>query len=104
MTMVPLWWYLTLAAALFCIGLCAALLRRNVITMLMGVIMMLNAVIINLAAFWRYSETSTISGQALALFVYFVAAAELAVGLALSVKLWRTCGTASPGDVDSLKG
>ena len=104
MTTVPLWWYLALAAALFCIGLYAALSRRNMITMLMGIVMMLNAVIVNLAAFWRYSETGAISGQAFVLFVYSIAVAELAVGLALSVKLWRACGTASPGDLDSLKG
>jgi NADH-quinone oxidoreductase subunit K len=104
MTAVPLWWYLALAAALFCIGLYAALSRRNMITMLMGIVMMLNGVIVNLAAFWRYLETGDVSGQTFALFVCFIAVAELAVGLALSVRLWRTCGTASPGDLDSLKG
>ena len=55
--MVPLSWYLILAAFVFCCGLYAALARRNAIAALMGIELMLNAVNINLIAFWRYSDT-----------------------------------------------
>ncbi len=101
---VPLEWYLILAAALFCIGAYGALSQRNGIAILMSVELMLNAVNINLVAFWRYLEPGTPTGQAFALFVYAVAAAEVAVGLALIISLWRTCNTVTPEEVDQLKG
>jgi NADH-quinone oxidoreductase subunit K len=102
--MVPLEWYLILSAALFCIGTYAVLARRNAIAILMGIELMLNAVNINLVAFWRYLEPDGATGQAFALFVYAVAAAEAAVGLALIIAIWRTRGTVVIEDVDLLKG
>jgi len=102
--MVPLEWYLVLAAALFCAGAYGVLSRRNAIAVLMGVELMLNAVNINLVAFWRYLEPGAATGQAFALFVYAVAAAEAAVGLALIIALWRTRDTVVLEDVDLLKG
>ena len=102
--MVPLEWYLVLAAALFCIGAYGALSRRNAVAVLMGVELMLNAVNINLVAFWRYLEPRAATGQAFALFVYAVAAAEAAVGLALIIALWRTRDTVVLEDVDLLRG
>jgi NADH-quinone oxidoreductase subunit K len=102
--MVPLEWYLVLSAALFCIGVYAVLARRNAIAILMGVELMLNGVNINLVAFWRYLEPAGATGQAFALFVYTVAAAEAAVGLALIIAIWRTRGTVVIEDVDLLKG
>jgi NADH-quinone oxidoreductase subunit K len=102
--MVPLEWYLVLAAALFCVGIYGVLSRRNAVAVLMGVELMLNAVNINLVAFWRYLEPGAATGQAFALFVYAVAAAEAAVGLALIIALWRTRDTVVLEDVDLLKG
>ena len=102
--MVPLEWYLVLAAALFCVGIYGVLSRRNAIAVLMGVELMLNAVNINLVAFWRHLEPGAATGQAFALFVYAVAAAEAAVGLALIIALWRTRDTVVLEDVDLLKG
>jgi NADH-quinone oxidoreductase subunit K len=102
--MVPLEWYLVLAAALFCIGTYGVLARRNAVAVLMGVELMLNAVNINLVAFWRYLEPGGATGQAFALFVYAVAAAEAAVGLALIIALWRTRNTVVLEDVDLLQG
>jgi NADH-quinone oxidoreductase subunit K len=102
--MVPLEWYLVLAAALFCIGAYGVLSRRNAVAILMGVELMLNAVNINLVAFWRYQEPAGAMGQAFALFVYAVAAAEVAVGLALIISVWRTRDTVVLDDVDLLKG
>jgi NADH-quinone oxidoreductase subunit K len=102
--MVPLEWYLVLAAALFCVGIYGVLSRRNAVAVLMGVELMLNAVNINLVAFWRSLEPGAATGQAFALFVYAVAAAEAAVGLALIIALWRTRDTVVLEDVDLLKG
>jgi NADH-quinone oxidoreductase subunit K len=101
---IPLEWYLILAAALFCIGIYGVLSRRNAVMILMGVELMLNAVNINLVAFWRYMEPEGTTGQAFALFVYAVAAAEVAVGLALIIAIWRTRNTVILDDVDLLQG
>ncbi len=87
--MVPLSWYLTLAAALFCIGLYGVLARRNAVAILMGIELMLNAVIINLVAFWRYLQPAGISGQVFAIIVLAVAASEASVGLALIISIYR---------------
>ncbi|MBC7225264.1 MAG: NADH-quinone oxidoreductase subunit NuoK, partial [Anaerolineae bacterium] len=73
--MVPLSWYLVVAAALFCIGLYGALARRNGVAVLMGVELMLNAVNLNLVAFWRYVDPQALAGQIFAIFVITVAAA-----------------------------
>ena len=67
--MVPLSWYLTFAAALFALGLYAVLARKNAVAILMGVEIMLNAVIVNLVAFWRYGNPADIAGQAFAVIV-----------------------------------
>ncbi len=101
--MIPLQWYLILAAALFCVGLYGALARRNAIAILMGIELMLNAVNINLLAMWRYSRPEVATGQAFAAFVYVVAAAEVAVGLALIVAVYRTRHTVDMEQVNLLK-
>lgn len=101
---VPIEAVLVLAAALFCIGLFGALSRRNMIGILMGVELMLNAVNINLIAFWRYYEPRFITGQTFALFVIAVAAAEAAVGLAMVIAIYRTWLTINADKVDSMKG
>ena len=87
--MVPLWMFLLVAAALFSVGVFGVLSRRNAIAILMSVGLMLNAVNINLVAFWRYRNPIDISGQAFAVFVFVVAAAEAAVGLALIISIYR---------------
>ncbi|MGC9334201.1 MAG: NADH-quinone oxidoreductase subunit NuoK [Anaerolineae bacterium] len=102
---VPLSWYLVVAAALFCIGLAGALSRRNAVAVLMGVELMLNAVNVNLLAFWRHVEVvkTTLSGQVFAIIVITVAAAEAAVGLALIIALYRNRSTVDVEDVDLMK-
>jgi NADH-quinone oxidoreductase subunit K len=100
---IPLEWYLVLAAALFCIGVYGVLSRRNAVVILMGVELMLNAVNINLVAFWRYLEPAGATGQAFALFVYAVAAAEAAVGLALIIAIWRMRDTINVDNINLLK-
>jgi NADH-quinone oxidoreductase subunit K len=100
---VPLSWYLIVAAALFCIGLYGALARRNAVAVLMGVELMLNAVNINLVAFWRYLSPSQMIGQAFAIFVLTVAAAEAAVGLALIISVYRNRRSVDVESIDLLK-
>ena len=104
--MVSLSWYLILAAFVFSCGMYGALARRNAIAGLMGIELMLNAVNINLVAFWRYSENAAdrLDGQVFALFVIAVAAAEAAVGLALIISIYRNRKTVDLDKLDLLKG
>ena len=100
---IPLSWYLILAAALFCIGLYGVLSRRNAIAILLGIELMLNAVNINLVAFWRYLDPAQMTGQAFAVIVFAVAAAEVAVGLALIISVYRRHKTVVADEVDLMK-
>lgn len=103
--MAPLGGYLFVSAALFSLGLYGALARRNAIGILMGIELMLNAAAINLVAFWRYINPSeALGGQAFAIFVITLAAAEVAVGLALIIAIYRNRQTVVVEDVDMLKG
>ncbi len=102
--MIPLTWYLVVAALLFCIGVFGALARRNAVGVLMGVELMLNAVNINLVAFWRYIAVGEMTGQLFAIFVITVAAAEAAVGLALIIAIYRQRNTVSVEEIDTMKG
>lgn len=101
--MVPLWMVLLVAAALFCVGMFGVLSRRNAIAILMSIELMLNAVNINLVAFWRYQTPAALSGQAFAAFVFVVAAAETAVGLALIMNLYRRRQSVEPDDAQLMK-
>lgn len=103
MTLAPLMWVLALAAGLFCVGLYAVLARRNAVTILMGIVLMLNGVLVNLVALWRYAESQTANGQAFALLVILVTASQVLVGLALAVALWRSQGTAVIDDLETLR-
>ena len=100
---IPINWYLVVAAALFCIGLYGVLSRRNAIGILMGIELMLNAVNINLVTFWRYIDPLRQTGQIFAIFVFTVAAAEVAVGLALVIAIYRNRDTVIIEEIDLLK-
>lgn len=100
---IPLSWYLLLAAALFCLGLFGVLSRKNAIAILLGVELMLNAVNINLVAFWRYQNPSFMAGQAFAVIVFAVAAAEVAVGLALIISVYRRRKTVVADEINLMK-
>ncbi|PJF26390.1 MAG: NADH-quinone oxidoreductase subunit NuoK [Phototrophicales bacterium] len=102
--MVPLWMYLIVAAGMFCIGVYGVLSRRNAVAILMSVELMLNAIIINLVAFWRYVTPTNMSGQAFAAFVFVVAAAEAAIGLAIVIAIYRNRRSTVVEDVNLLKG
>lgn len=101
--MIPLSWYLLVSAALFCIGLYGVLARRNAVAMLMAVELMLNAVNINLVAFWRYVTPTMPIGKAWAVFVLAIAAAEAAVGLALVISIYRSRDSVVAEELDTLK-
>lgn len=101
--MIPLSWYLIFAAALFCIGLFGVLTRRNAVAILMSIELMLNAANINLLAFWRYRTPADIAGQAFAVMVFAVAAAEVAVGLGLVISIYRRRRTVIAEDMNLLK-
>jgi NADH-quinone oxidoreductase subunit K len=73
------------------------------VAILMGIELMLNAVNVNLVAFWRYLEPDKTVGQAFAAFVFIVAAAETAVGLALIISVYRNRETVDVENVDLLK-
>ena len=101
--MIPLSWYLILAAGIFCIGLYGVLARRNAVAILMGIELMLNAVNLNLLAFWRYRTPEIIAGQAFAVIVFAVAASEAAVGLALIIAIYRRRKTVVADEINLLK-
>jgi len=102
--MIPLSWYLVFAAAMFSIGLFGVLSRKNAIAILMGIELMLNAVNVNLIAFWRYRAVTGIAGQAFAIIVFAVAAAEVAVGLSLIISIYRRRKTVVADDIHMLEG
>jgi NADH:ubiquinone oxidoreductase subunit K len=102
--MVPLWMYLLVAGAMFCIGVYGVLARRNAVAILMSVELMLSAVNINLVAFWRYVSPLNMSGQAFAAFVFVIAAAEAAIGLAIVIAIYRNRRSVVVEDVNLLKG
>ncbi|AVX20507.1 MULTISPECIES: NADH-quinone oxidoreductase subunit NuoK [Carboxydocella] len=101
--MITLQHYLMLAALLFCIGLYGALAKRNAIAVLMGIELMLNSVNINLVAFSRFLKPEFLDGQLFALFTIIVAAAEVAVGLALVIAIYRDRLSVDLNDIDWLK-
>ncbi|UYN90793.1 MAG: NADH-quinone oxidoreductase subunit NuoK [Anaerolineales bacterium] len=99
----PLSWYLVLAALLFCIGLYGVLARKNAVAILMGVELMLNAVNINLVAFWRYFTPDLIAAHAFVVIVFAIAAAEVAVGLALIISIYRRRKTVAADEINLMK-
>jgi len=95
-------WYMALAALLFVIGTAGILLRRNALVMFMSVELMLNAVNLTFVAAGR--QLNVIDGQISVFFVMVVAAAEVVVGLAIIVAVFRRRATASVDDLAELKG
>ena len=98
----PLGAYLTLAALLFAIGLFGVLTRRNAVGILLGIELMLNAVNINLVAFGRFH--ADLSGMIFALFTIAITVAEVAVGLAIVIDIFRVRRTIEADHLDLLRG
>ena len=101
--MVGLTHYLVVAALLFALGLFAVVTRRNSVTILMGVELMLNAANINLVAFNKYAAPGAMQGQIFALIVITLAACEAAVGLALVLAAYRTLETVYVDEINIMK-
>ena len=98
---VPFYHVLILAGLLFLMGISCVVLRRSLIMMLLGVEIMLNAaaiLLVGASLFWQ-----NLDGQAIVLFVFAVAAAEVSVGLALIVWAYRQTGSVDPADYNLLK-
>ena len=100
--MVELSHYLVLSGILFAIGTAGVLLRRNLITVLLSIEVMLNAVNLTFIAFGRFLDSA--DGQIIVFFVITVAAAEAAVGLALVISLFRHVETLNPDAFRLLRG
>jgi NADH-quinone oxidoreductase subunit K len=99
--MIPLSHYLVVSAVLFCIGTAGVFLRRNLITILLSIEIMLNAVNLSFVAFGR--QFGNLDGQIIVFFVMTVAAAEAAVGLAIVIGLYRHRESLNPDTFASLK-
>ena len=99
--MIPLSHYLIVSAVLFAIGTTGVFLRRNLITILLSIEIMLNAVNLSFVAFGR--QLGTFDGQIITFFVITVAAAEAAVGLAIVISLYRHRESLNPDAFTSLK-
>ena len=99
--MTPLSHYLILSAILFAIGTAGVFMRKNLITILLSIEIMLNAVNLTFVAFGRY--LGTVNGQVIVTFVMTVAAAEAAVGLAIVVALYRHRESLNPDTFTALK-
>ena len=93
--------YLVVSALLFCLGLLGVITRRNLLVIYMGLELMLNAANLAMVAFSRFN--ANLNGQVMVFFTITVAAAEVAVGLALIVALYRKRGTAHVEDLTSLQ-
>ncbi len=94
--------YLILAACLFAVGLFGVLTRRNAIGILLGIELMLNAVNVNLVAFARYAADPT--GLIFTLFTISITVAEVALGLAIVILIFRVRRTVEADNLDLLKG
>jgi len=101
--MIGLSHYLVISAALFSLGMMGVLTRKNAVSVLMGVELILNSANINLVAFSRFSA-GNLSGQVFAIFIIVVAAAEAAVGLAIVLSMYRIIKTINLDQADTLKG
>ncbi|MEA2114454.1 MAG: NADH-quinone oxidoreductase subunit NuoK [Thermodesulfobacteriota bacterium] len=100
--MIPVSWYLTLSAILFCIGMYGFLTRRNVIIMFLCIELMLNAANLNFVAFSHY--LTDLRGQVFTFFIIAVAASEAAIGLGIVVALYRNRQTVYSDEINELKG
>jgi NADH-quinone oxidoreductase subunit K len=94
---------LLFSALLFSIGIYGVLARRNAVLVLMSIELMLNAVNINLVAFSQYLKDTLLTGQVFALFVITVAAAEVGIGLAIVILIYRNRETINVDEINLLK-
>lgn len=101
---VPLTAYLTVAAVLFGIGVYTVVAQRSAVMMLMGVELLLNAIGLNLIAFWRFVQPGDYSAQIFTIVIITVGAVEMAIGLAIMMMLYRNQHTQQVDDYGELRG
>lgn len=94
--------YLVLSAAMFCIGMLTVLMRRNIVVILMGVELMLNAVNISFVAFSHFQ--GNMQGNVIVFFIMALAAAEAAVGLAIAVSIFKQFKRVNISEFEQLRG
>lgn len=104
MTPIPLTAYLLVGTTLFAIGLYAILVQRTAVMVLMGIEVLLNAIGLNLIAFWRYTAPGDYSGQIFTIIIVTIGAIEMAIGLGLMMLLYRRHQTVHIDKYDSLSG
>lgn len=104
MTVVPIDAFLAVAAVLFAIGVYAILAQRTAVMVLMGIEVVLNAVGLNLIAFWRFVAPHDYSGQIFTIIIVTVGAIEMAIGLGLMMMLYRQRKTVQVDEYQSLRG
>jgi len=100
--MVPLYYYLVLSSIVFVLGVVGVLIRRNIIIILLSIELMFNAANINFVAFSHYLQS--INGQVFVFFVMTVAAAEVAIGLAIIISVYRHREVVNVEQINLLKG
>ena len=100
---IPLEHFLALSAILFSLGVYGVLTRRNAVLILMSVELMLNAASINMVAFAAYASPELFTGMIFAIFIITVAAAEVGLALAITLRVYRNRGTANVDEVNDLK-
>lgn len=103
MTSIPLTHILFVSTALFFIGMYGLFTRRNMITILMSIELMLNSVNINFVAFNKYLYTSSLNGIFFSLFIITIAAAEAAVAIAIIINLYRKYQSIDVNDATEMK-
>lgn len=101
---IPLNAYLIVGALLFAIGLYAVLAQRSAVMILMGVEVLLNAIGLNLIAFWRFVQPGDYSGQIFTIIIVTIGAVEMAVGLAIMMLLYRNRQTVQVDKYADLRG
>ena len=95
---------LVLGALLFSIGIAGALTKRNAITMLMAIEVMLNGVTVTMVSFARHAQAPDLTGQIFSIFIMTVAAAEAAIGLAIIIAVYRIRHSVDISTADTLQG
>ena len=98
----PLWYYLLLSAVIFTIGVLGVVIRKNPLVMFMSIELMLNAGGLVFAAFTRYFNV--VNGQVIVFFILTIAAAEVVVGLAIIVAIYRSRASIDIDEINTLKG
>ncbi|GIV15232.1 MAG: NADH-quinone oxidoreductase subunit K [Armatimonadota bacterium] len=100
----PLHFFVLLSTVLFAIGLYGLISRRNAIAVLMSIEIVMNAANLNFVAFWRYLHPQSLEGVVFVLVTITVAAAEVAVGMAVVLSIYRTLHTVNVDEVAQMRG